>query len=140
MARFEIDKGTWIDIVDGKPAMGSLCLREVTIEEEEAIEKITVKTKKKALRGVPYDDSKVNKPLARKLRMEKAIVDWKGIYIDDDVEESPCNDENRVRIMKSVNFLKILIQKLDELFESNPALEDVEDDDEDVEVEGEPKN
>ena len=128
MARFREDTGTWIDLVEGQPEKGSICLKELTIEEIEEIDKITIRTKKKAVRGIPYDQEKINRPLARKLRMKKAIVDWKGIYLDDDAEEAECNDDNRVKIMKSLDFLKILTKLLEDLFETNKALEDDEPD------------
>lgn len=126
MARFKENEGTWMDLVEGKPEMGSICLKELTLKEIEEIDKICIQTKKKAVRGILYDKITEKKALSRRMRMEKAIVDWKGIYLDDEKEEAECNEENRVRIMRSIDFLKILAVLFDKLFDSNEALDEDE--------------
>lgn len=125
MARFEDNtKGTWFYLDEDNHEAGRICLRELTIDEIEEIERKTVKHEMKVVRGIAYDDSKINEKRARKLRMEKAIVDWENIYIGNDAELAECNDVNKVRIMKKVDFVKTLGPILDKLNESNKALEE----------------
>lgn len=114
--------GTWFYFDPDNHDAGGVCLRELSTEENARIEKLTVATKKKFKRGAWIEDKITNEKLAAKLRWDFCIVDWKKVSIDGQVVE--CTTENRVRAMKIINFVKIIVDNLEELTETNAALEE----------------
>lgn len=114
--------GTWFYFDPGNPDAGGVCLRELSTEENARIEKLTVTVKKKFKRGAWIEDKTTDEKLASKLRWGFVIVDWKNVSIDGQVVE--CTTENKVRAMKIINFVKIIVDNLEELTEANTALEE----------------
>lgn len=114
--------GTWFYFDPENEAAGGVCLRELTAEELTRIENLTVTIKKKFKRGAWIEDKIVDEKLASKLRWDFCIVDWKEVSIDGQVLE--CTAENKVRAMKIINFVKIIVDNLEELTETNIALKE----------------
>lgn len=114
--------GTWFYFDPDNPDAGGVCLRELSTEENARIERLTVTVKKRFKRGAWIEDKTTDEKLAAKLRWDFCIVDWKEVSIDGQVVE--CTTENKVRVMKIINFVKIIVDNLEELTETNAALEE----------------
>ncbi len=114
--------GTWFYYNPDDESQGGVCLRELSTDEHEKIERLTVKSKKKFKHGVAYDDITENKPHASKLRWDYCITDWKKTYLDG--QELECNAENKVKMMKVINFVKHVVDSLNELVDTNASLEE----------------
>ena len=114
--------GTWFYYNPDDESQGGVCLRELSTDEYERIERLTVKTKKKVIRGVAVDDKKVDERLASKLRWDFCIVDWSKTILDD--QELECNSENKVKMMKVIDFVKHVVDSLNELVDANKSLEE----------------
>lgn len=112
--------GTWFYFDPENEDAGGVCLRELSTEENARIEKLTVTVKKKFKRGAWIKDEIVDEKLAAKLRWDFVIVDWKEVSIDGKPVE--CTSENKTRAMKIINFVKIIVNNLEELTEENAAL------------------
>lgn len=112
--------GTWFYFDPDNHDVGGVCLRELTTEEHQRIERLTVTTKKKFKRGAWIEDKTTDEKLASKLRWDFCIVDWKKVSIDGQVVE--CTTANKVRAMKIIDFVKIIVDNLEELTEANTAL------------------
>ena len=120
--RFKKEKGLWFELDESNPGLARICMRELTLDEVEDIDSRTSSDKDKIIGGVAFTKTKVDQKRARKLQMEKAIVDWEGIFLGDDTEAAECNAINRVRIMKQMDFVKLLLPIYDKLNESNVSL------------------
>lgn len=114
--------GTWFYYDPDDESQGGVCLRELSTDEHARIERLTVKKKKKFKRGVPYDDVQTDEKLASKLRWDFCIVDWKKTCLDG--QELECNSENKVRMMKVIDFVKHVVDSLNELVDTNKSLEE----------------
>jgi hypothetical protein len=124
MANFSSQNpGTWF-YYNGEEAQGGVCLRELSTEEHDRIERLTVKKKKKVIRGVPVDDVKEDKELASKLRWDFCIVDWNRTSLDG--QELECTKENKVKMMKVIDFVKFVVDSLNELIDVNKSLEEAQ--------------
>ena len=124
MARFNSENvGTWFYFDPNDESKGGVCLRELSTEEHERIERLTVKTRKKVIRGVAVDDKKEDTELAHKLRWDYCIVDWKEVELDG--HPLDCTKDNKVKMMKVVDFVKFVVDSLNELIESNESLDEV---------------
>ena len=99
--------GTWFYYNPDDESQGGVCLRELSTDEYEKIERLTVKKKKKFKHGVTFDDIQENKVLASKLRWEYCITDWKKTELDG--QELECNAENKVKMMKVIDFVKHVV-------------------------------
>jgi len=118
MADFDTkNEGTWFWFDDNDQDKGGICLRELSTEIYELIEKKTVKTKSKFSHGHRYDEKTVNEKLASEMRWDYCIVDWKNVSIDG--VEAECNKENKIRLSRSLNFIKWASPCLEELTETN---------------------
>lgn len=114
------NKGTWFYFDPDNKDAGGVCLQELTSEEFQRIERLTVKTTRKFKRGAWITDDITDEKLAARLRWEFCIVDWDKVSIDGN--EVQCNKENKIKAMKIVDFVKILIDNLEELSDTNKAL------------------
>jgi len=114
--------GTWFYFDPDNHDVGGVCLRELSTEENARIERLTVTVKRKFKRGAWIEDKTTDEKLAAKLRWDFCIVDWKEVSIDGQVVE--CTTENKVRAMKIIDFVKIIVDDLEELTETNAALEE----------------
>ncbi len=114
------NKGMWFFYNPDKEEDGGVCLRELSTEEHQRIEKITVKTKRKFKHGIAYDDRQVDEVIALKLRWDFCIVDWEETGLDG--MQLDCNSDNKDKMMKVIDFVKFVVDSLEELTESNESL------------------
>lgn len=122
MPKFKSESlGKWFYFNDDE-AQGGVQLRELTTDEHRRIEKLTVKHKMKFERGTGrrYDDATTDEKLVDKLRWDFCIVDWKEVYLDG--QELACTAENKVKMMKVTDFVKVLVDWFEELAETNESL------------------
>ncbi len=123
MANFKSDNsGTWFFYDSENESEGGICLRELSTEEYDRIEKLTVTIKKKWKHGQPYDDRKEDERLARRLRFDFCIVDWKKTSLDN--VELECDTDNKVKMMKILDFAKFVANSLSDLTDANKSLEE----------------
>jgi hypothetical protein len=123
MANFKSEnQGTWFFYNPKKEKDGGVCLRELSTDEHTRIEKITTRKRKKFKGGQPYDDVQVDEELASKLRWDYCIVDWSKTELDG--QELECNSDNKVKMMKVIDFVKFVVNNLDTLVDSNKSLEE----------------
>lgn len=121
MPNFELENpGTWFYFNDDE-SQGGICLRELSIDENDNIEKLTVKKKKKFKRGIAYDDIKTDEKLARKLQFDYCIVDWKNVQVNG--QDLECNSDNKTKITRSIDFTKFFADCISELSDMNKSLE-----------------
>jgi len=116
------NQGTWFYFDPTNEKLGGTCLRELTPDEFNRIERLTVKKRKKIKRGVAYDDIETDERLASKLRWDFCITDWKEVNLDGQGLE--CTTENKVKMMKVTDFVKHVVDSLETLVETNKALEE----------------
>ena len=116
------NEGTWFYFDPDHEELGGVCLRELTTDEYERIEKLTVKHRKKFKRGIAFDDIETDEKLASKLRWDWCIVDWKEVSLDGIVLE--CTTDNKVNMMKVLDFIKHVANSIEELTETNKSLEE----------------
>jgi len=84
--------------------------------------KLTVKSRKRVIRGVLVDDSKVNEKLAWRLRWDFCIVDWREVSLDG--QQLECTTDNKVKMMNVTDFVKFVVDSLETLVETNKALDE----------------
>lgn len=116
--------GTWFPYNPDDESQGGVCLRELSTDEYAKIERLTVKVKRKVIRGVSFDDRKVDEKLASKLRWDFCIVDWSKTNLDG--QEMECNTENKIKMMKVIDFVKHVVDSLNELVDTNKSLEETQ--------------
>ena len=116
------NEGTWFYFNEENPDAGGICLRALSSDEYDRIEKITVKKQRKFKRGVAYDDIKTNEALASKLRWDYCIVDWKGVSIDG--EPAECNKANKEKTVKIMDFISFVADCMEKLTETNEAIQE----------------
>lgn len=114
--------GTWFYFDPDNEALGGVCLRELSSDEFEKIQRLTVKTKKKVKRGVVMEDKQVDEKLASKMRWDYCIVDWKEVSLDGQLLE--CNTENKVKMMKVIDFVKHVVDSLNILVDENKSIQE----------------
>jgi len=113
--------GTWFYFNPDNESAGGVCLRELSVDEVDRIERLTVKTKKKVSRGVVVEDKKEDIKMASRLRWDFCIVDWSEVSLDG--KQLDCTTENKVKMMKVTDFVKFIVDSLNELVEANESLE-----------------
>lgn len=116
------NEGQWFYFDPSNEDLGGVCLRELSTEEHTRIEKLTIKHKKKIMRGVLVDDATTNEKLESKLRWDYCITGWKEVVLDNQSLE--CNSENKVKMMKVTDFVKFVADSLGEIVDTNKALEE----------------
>jgi len=123
MANFSSkNEGTWFWFDEDNHDEGGVCLRELSGDEYEKIERMTVKTKKKIKRGVAFDAVTVDEKLASRMRWDYCIVNWKNLQVDSvDIE---CTVENKVKMVNITNFIKFIGPAIEELSETNEAIDE----------------
>jgi len=107
------NKGQWFYFDESNPDEGGVCIRELSVDELERIESITVKTHKKVKHGVAYDETRTDDKLAKKMRWDYCIVDWKNVVIDG--ASADCTSENKQKAVKSMAFLRFILSCLEKL-------------------------
>jgi len=113
--------GTWFYFNPDNESAGGVCLRELSVDEVDRIERLTVKTKKKVSRGVVVEDKKEDTKMASRLRWDFCIVDWSEVSLDG--KQLECTTENKVKMMKVTDFVKFIVDSLNELVEANESIE-----------------
>jgi len=113
--------GTWFYFNPDDESAGGVCLRELSIDEVDRIERLTVKTKKKVSRGIVVEDKKEDTKMASRLRWDFCIVDWSEVSLDG--KQLDCTAENKVKMMKVTDFVKFIVDSLNELVDANESLE-----------------
>lgn len=115
--------GTWFYFDSTNETAGGVCLRLPTEEEYRHIDRLTLlSSKKKAIKGILYDDIKRNEVLETKLRWRVMIADWKEVYLDGQLLD--CTDENKDK-MRKVNAFKLFVgDKIDKLIDTDEALKE----------------
>jgi len=114
--------GTWFYFNPDDELQGGVCLRELSSDENRRIAKLTERHKKKFMRGTLVDDVKVDEELASKLRWHFCITDWKEVSLDG--QKLECTNDNKVRMMKVIDFVKHVVDSLETLTEMNRSLEE----------------
>ena len=114
--------GTWFYYNPDDESQGGVCLRELSPDEYDRIEKMTVKKRRKFKRGIPYEDIQEDKKLADKMRWDYCITDWKKTNLDG--QELECTAENKVRMMKVNDFVKHVADSINDLVDANKSLEE----------------
>ena len=116
------NKGTWFYFDSVNEELGGVCLRELSTAENQRIERMTVKKRKKIKRGVAFDDPEIDEKLASKMRWDFCITDWKEVELDGQPQE--CNAENKVKMMNVIDFVKHVVDSLEKLVETNKTIEE----------------
>jgi hypothetical protein len=116
------NEGVWFYFDPENESVGGVCLRELTPEENLRIEKLTTKTKRKFTRGQLVEDTRVDEKLTWRLRWDYCIVDWSNVSLDGHPLE--CDTDNKVKMMNVTDFIKFVVEALNELVDSNKVLEE----------------
>jgi len=116
------NEGTWFYFDPANEKLGGVCLRELSTDENNRIEQMTVRHRKKVMRGVLIDDSITDEKLASKLRWDFCITDWKEIILDGQTLD--CTSENKVKMMNVTDFVKHVVDSLERLVETNRTLDE----------------
>jgi len=114
--------GTWFYFNDDDPEQGGVCLRELSTEEATRIEKLTVKVKRKYIRGNMVEVREEDAKQSARLTWDYCIVDWSNVYLDGKPVE--CTAENKLKLMKCIDFAKFVSECIEKLVETNRALEE----------------
>jgi len=115
--------GTWFPYNPDDESQGGVGLRELSTDEHERIERLTIKKKRKFKHGIAYDDIEEDTKLASKLRWDYCITGWSKTSLDG--QELDCNSENKVKMMKVIDFVKHVVDSLNELVDANKILEEL---------------
>ena len=116
------DEGTWFWFDEDNHDAGGICLRELSTNEHQKIERTTVKHRKKFSHGMAYDDMEVDEKLASRMRWDYCITDWKEIELDGEMLE--CTRDNKIKMMNVMDFVKFFVDSLQSLVETNKPLEE----------------
>jgi hypothetical protein len=114
--------GTWFNFDDDNQELGGVNLRELTFEESRRIEEMTVKSKPRMQEGKWVTESKTDEKKAMELTFGYCIVDWRNVSLDGETVE--CNLNNKVKAMKSLDFIKFVTRCLSQLKSQNTAIQE----------------
>lgn len=116
------NEGRWFYFDPSKKELGGVKLRELSPEEFDRIDKITVKHRKKVIRGTLVDDTKEDEKTASRMRWDYCIQGWAQVTLDGQPME--CDADSKVRMMGCLDFAKFVVDSLAELVETNKAIEE----------------
>jgi len=123
MANFSsANSGQWYYFDEANPELGGVCLRELSTDEATRIEKLTVKHKRKVVRGNVVDTKVEDTERANRLIWDYCITDWQNVQLDG--RDLDCTRENKVKMMKCVDFAKFVGEALVDLVDTNRTLEE----------------
>ena len=92
-----------------------ICLKVLSSAEMESINKKTSQTKIEYRRGQRFEVEKVDEKKRNELTWSTAIVDWEGIF-DENENELPCTDENKVLLMQNApTFTSWVLESLEQI-------------------------
>lgn len=114
--------GTWFYFDESNLDAGGIRLRELSAGEAARIEKLTVKHRRKPVRGAMVDVAQEDSKTATRLTWDYCIVDWKNVQLDG--QEMECNTENKLKMVSCTDFAKFIGDCITELVETNKTLEE----------------
>lgn len=107
----DLNPAVWVDIDEGRPEEGALCLRVLNGKKLEALRKKHLKKVQK--RGVITEE--LDAEAYDREMWDYCIHDWKGIE-DADGTPIPCTAENKLKLMsESPEFCKLVSGLLNDL-------------------------
>ena len=123
MANFNSSNpGQWYYFDESNPELGGVCLRELSAHEMTRIQKITVKERRKVISGKVVQVQDENTELSNRLTWDYCITDWKNVQLDG--KDLECTTENKVKMMKCIDFAKFISECLSNLVSTNRTLEE----------------
>ena len=126
-----VNEGTWFCFDDDKPKEGRICLRTLSPNDIERIDRETVKTEKEYKRISRRDPLQrfeylVTDTIKRQeMQWDALIVDWENL--EDDKGPVECNTKNKIRMMgEYANFALFVGRCVEKLVADQPSFEDLE--------------
>lgn len=114
--------GIWFYFDSNNESLGGVCLRVLSPEKEEEVQRLTTKKTMKPIRGIMTEIVDTNDKLKNELMYDYWICDWKTVQLDN--KNMPCNKENKLIMMKVTEFAKFVLDNLINLNERNLAIEE----------------
>jgi hypothetical protein len=93
----DLNPPAWFDHPDHEGSR--ICIRVLSSADLEKINKKTVKHRVEYRRGQRLEYEKIDDKKRNELTWTHCIVDWEGIYDEED-KLIPCTDENKVLLMQ----------------------------------------
>lgn len=123
MANFNSkNEGTWFNFDPNDESIGGVKLRLLPPNEEDRIEKLTVKIKQKPLRGIMVETKTTDEKMKNRMTYDGWIMEWKGVELDS--KKMACTTDNKVRMMEVTDFARFVIDKILELAEANKTIDE----------------
>lgn len=123
MANFSSEnKGTWFFFDELDESLGGVCLRLMSPDEEDRIERLTVKKKQKPSRGVMMEVKTVDSKMKDRLTYDAWITDWKNVELNN--KPVSCTTENKVAMMRVTDFARFVVDNILNLSETNKTIEE----------------
>lgn len=114
--------GQWFEFDPGNPQLGRICVRGLSLDEAKRIDKMCTKSKRKFKRGQLITVTDIDEDRRMKLTFDYCIVKWENVSIDGKLAE--CNMANKSKLMNSNDFVKLVSDFIEEVNDSNQALEE----------------
>ena len=97
----DLNPGTWFYFDDDDQEKGGVCLRVLTLGENDRVRRACQKIDYvRGQRIVTSDEKRENE-----MTWDYAIVDWSGIFDEDTKEPIECNKKNKITLMNgSIRF------------------------------------
>ena len=113
----DLNPPTWFDHAEDEEAR--ICLRLASGEDMQKVRKQTEKKRVEYKRGERFQVVETDDEKASELTWQLCIVDWEGLYDNED-NPIPCTDENKVKLMiQSPVFSKWVVECLEVLNENH---------------------
>lgn len=132
------NEGTWFDFDPTNPELGSICVRGLSLNEANQIDKLCTKIRRKFKRGNPVEIKEVDEDRKLKLTFDYCIVDWKNVSIDGNPAE--CNIQNKTKLLNSADFVKLVTEFIDEVNDKNQSLEEAREKNSETTFNGDSQN
>ena len=116
------NEGTWFFFDDSNEKLGGICIKLLSPNEEEELNRLTIKKKMKPIRGIMQEIVTTNDKLRNELLYDIWIQDWKCVQLDD--REMECTKANKLKMMQCTDFAKFILDKLIDLGDRNRAIEE----------------
>jgi len=105
--------GTWFYFLPKDEAQGGICIRILSTEQSNKIDKVCTKIKVEYKKGNRFEVPITDEDRYDGMVWDEAIVDWKS------VNELECTKENKIFIMThSLSFAKFFADSMEKLSES----------------------
>jgi len=123
MANFsKKDEGKWFYFDASDESVGGVKLRLLPPNEEDRIQKLTVTTKQKPIRGIMVETKTTDEKMKNRLTYDGWIVDWKDVELDGKIMS--CTEDNKVTMMEVTDFARFVLESIISLGESNATIEE----------------